>query len=158
MPRIHNRSRQSQVGGALAAGATVVEWAEQNHVSERTAYRWAGSRGVIDEVKAIRGAALHRAIGRLSGHAGNAAEQINRLAGEAVSESVRLGASRAVLAELMTVSSDAALERRMAEIERRLADGPPSSVAGPGPDPAGPFGSAADDGPLGEEEGSCPAC
>jgi hypothetical protein len=142
---------------ALATGATVVAWAKENHVHERTAYRWAADRAVIDEVEAIRRAALEQAIGRLSGNANGAAEQINRLAKEAAGESVRLQASRAVLAELLTVSSYSALERRMGEIERRLAADSASPVAETGPDPAGPFGSATGDGPVGEEDGSCPA-
>jgi hypothetical protein len=158
MPRINNQIRKSAMARALATGATVVGWAKENHIRERTAYRWASSREVIDEVKAIRRAALEQAIGRLSGNANDAAEQINRLAKEAASESVRLGAARAVLAELMTVSSYAALGRRMAEIERRLTAGSAAPVAGTGPDSAGPFGLATTgDGPVGEEDGSCPA-
>jgi hypothetical protein len=120
MSRRNNQIRKSELARALAKGSTVTDWAQINQVPDRTAYRWAGCRAVRDEVEAIRRDALDLAIGRLSEKATSAAEQIARLAEAAVSEAVRLQASRAVLAELMTVSSYAALEHRLAEIERRL--------------------------------------
>src|SRR5262249_24784260 len=110
MPRIHNPIRKSELARALATGATVVAWAKEKTARTPPASRGAGSRPALDEVEPTRRAALEHAIGRLSGNANDAAEQINRLAKEAASESVRLQASRAVLAELLTVSSHAALE------------------------------------------------
>jgi hypothetical protein len=124
MPRINNQIRKSELARALATGGTVAAWSQANDVAERTAYTWSRSPEVLDKVEAIRRAALEQAIGRLSGQATDAAQEITRLAREAVSEAVRLQAARAVLAELMTVSNYTALERRMAEIERRIAEGP----------------------------------
>jgi hypothetical protein len=152
MPRIHNQIRKSELARALAIGGTVTDWAREKNVPERTAYTWSRSPEVIDEVEAIRRDALDQAIGRLSRQVTEAAEQIILLARDAASESVRLQAARAVLAELMSVSSFAALERRMAEIERRIIAGPPSPVAGIASDLAGPFGPATGDGPVGEED------
>jgi hypothetical protein len=122
MAKINNKIRKEQLALALASGGTVTAWAAANGVKERTVYTWSRSPEVVDQVEAIRRAVLEGAIGRLSQNATAATDEIARLAKEAVSESVRLQAARAVLAELMTVSNYAALERRMAEIERRLQD------------------------------------
>src|SRR5262249_44487591 len=108
MPKPNSENRKVQLALALAGGATVSDWAEKNNVSERPASRLAASPEAPDRVEAIRRDAFEQAVGRLSGNARGAAEQINRLAREANSEAVRLQASRAVLDELMTVSSYAA--------------------------------------------------
>jgi hypothetical protein len=133
MSRINNGNRKANLALAMAGGATVVDWAAKNGVAERTAYTWARSREVIDQVEALRRDLLDRAVNRLSGQATDAAEEIARLAREATSESVRLQAARAVLSELMAVSGFAALERRMAEIERRLPGGCSSAAGAPDP-------------------------
>jgi hypothetical protein len=157
MPKIHNQIRKSELARALAMGGTVNDWAGKHEIPARTAYRWSRSREVIDEVQAIRRDALDKAIGRLSGNATGAAQQIVRLAEQALSEAGRLQASRAVLNELTTASGHAALERRLAEIERRLAESPQVPADESRHDPAGLYPPVADDGGPGEEEGSCPA-
>ena len=88
-----------------------------------------------------------------------AIQEIVRLFKDGKSEAVRLHAARAVLSELMAVSSYAALKGRMAELERIVQDGSRSAVPGtaPGPDPSvDPDGPPAD-GPSGEEGPRCPA-
>jgi hypothetical protein len=138
MPKIHNQIRKSELARALAEGGTVTDWAKKTEVAERTAYTWSRSREVIAEVAAIRGAALDRAVGRLSGEVSAAVEQILILVKGATSESVRLQAARAVVAELTAVTRHAELERRMAEIERRLAAASPAPDAASAPGPVGP--------------------
>ncbi len=133
MSRIHNANRKANLALAVAGGTTVVEWAAANGVAERTAYTWARSREVIDQVEALRRDCMDQAVNRLSRRATDAAEEIARLAREAASESVRLQAARAVLGELMAVSGFATLERRMAEIERRLRRDSSSAAGAPGP-------------------------
>ena len=59
---------------------------------------------------AIRRAALEQAVNRLSKNATMASDEIVRLVTEAGSESVRLQAARAVLAELMALCNHAVLE------------------------------------------------
>jgi hypothetical protein len=160
MSRINNGNRKANLALSMAGGASVVEWAAANGVAERTAYTWSRSREVIEQVEAIRRDCLDQAVNRLSRRATDAAEEIARLAREAVSESVRLQAARAVMSELMAVSGFATLERRMAEIERRLP-GASSSAAG-SPDPrqemTGPEGDTDADGaaieaPLSDQAG-----
>ena len=157
MSRRHNQVRKSELARALAGGGTVAGWAKEKQVAESTAYKWARSPKVVDEIEAIRRAVLDQAIGRLSGKANCAAEQITRLAEAAVSEAVRLQASRAVLAELMTVSSFAALERRLVEVETRLQDSVQSPAGDSRHDPAGVYRRATDDWQSGEEVAPCPA-
>jgi hypothetical protein len=165
MSRRNNLIRKSELARALAKGSTVTDWAQINQVPDRTAYRWAGCRAVRDEVEAIRRDALDLAIGRLSEKATSAAEQIARLAEAAVSEAVRLQASRAVLAELMTVSSYAGLEHRLAEIERRLKGSQVSQVECGGwrvegtdrSDPATLHASPATREPATSQEDPCPS-
>jgi transposase-like protein len=157
MPKIHNQNRKSALARALVSGASVAEWAKAHGVPDRTAYTWARSREVLDEVDDIRRAALDRAIARLSGQATPAAEQIARLSEAANSEAVRLQASRVVLAELTTIVSYAALERRMAEIEQRLAESTPHPAGDPPDDGDGLPEPAADEWQPGEEDAACPA-
>ena len=114
----NNRDQKAALALAIAAGGTVRAWAKQHDVPERTAYTWARSPEVQKQVRRIRRRAIDRAIGRLSQHAAAAADQIARLAKDALSEAVRFQAARAVLADLMTVSNYAALEERITELER----------------------------------------
>jgi hypothetical protein len=131
MSKRNNQNQKAALALAMAAGGTVAAWAREHQVAERTARTWSNSPEVLDQVEAVRREVLDRTIGRLSDHATAAADEIARLAREASSEAVRLQAARAVLAELMIVSSYAALEGRMAEVERRVA-GAGWSVSGEG--------------------------
>jgi hypothetical protein len=128
MSKINNQHRKAQLALALAAGSTAIGWARENDVPESTVYRWATSDEVEEAVNGIRREVWQQTIARLSQNATAAADQIAKLAQEAASESVRLAASRAVLADLMAVTDYAALERRLAKIERRLRDEDRASV------------------------------
>jgi hypothetical protein len=120
----NNGDQKAALALAIAAGGTVKAWAKQHDVPERTAYKWARSPEVRNRVKRIRRRAIDRAIGRLSRYASAAAEQIARLAKGAESESVKLQAARAVLADLMQVANYADLEDRIAELERARKEAP----------------------------------
>jgi hypothetical protein len=120
MSKRNNQDQKAALALAMATGRTVIDWAKEARVPERTAYTWSRSREVLDRVHAIRRAAIDRAIGRLSENALAAAEAITGLVRGAASEAVKLQAARAVLADLMAVSDYAALEDRLAEVERRI--------------------------------------
>ena len=105
---------------AIAEGESISAWAQENGVSERTAFYWAKDPTVRREVDACRRRALNQAIGRLTGMAMNAVDGIAHLAKEADSESVQLRAWRGVLADLMSVSKFSVLEYRMTEIEEQV--------------------------------------
>ncbi len=144
MPKINNQHRKAQLALALAGGSTAIEWAKEHNVPESTIYRWANSPEVEEGVNQIRQQIWEQTISRLIQNATFAAEQIVKLAREAASESVRLSASRAVLADLMAVSNYAALERRIARVEGRLREQDRASVIDVGPEP-GSTGPATDD-------------
>ncbi len=157
MPRTINPNRKHKFARDVATGATISEWARENQVSRRTAYRWYHSPEVRDEIEKVRREILDGAIGRLSGHAASAAAQITLLSAEAESEAVRLQAARAVLAELLTVTNFAVLERRLFELERRLKDRGQATGSGHDAAAAGSFRPAAGDRQPGQEDSSCPA-
>ena len=114
------RHKKINLALAIAEGESIAEWARQNGVSERTAFRWASDPEVRRQAEATRRRALGQAIGRLTGMAMNAVDGIAHLAKAAESESVQLRAWRAVLADNMAVAKFADLEHRMTEIEEQL--------------------------------------
>ena len=122
MARINNQIRKEKLALALVRGETVKDWAANNHVKLRTAYRWSTSPEVVNQVNAIRREALEQAVGRMSRNATAASDAIVGLVNEAGSESVRLQAARALLAELAAACGHAALQRRLDEIERKVVD------------------------------------
>jgi hypothetical protein len=146
MSKRNNQIQKANLALAMAGGSTVKAWAEANGVPDRTARTWSHCPEVLRRVRRIRRKALDRAIGRLSRNATAAADQVIKLAKDALSEAVRLNAARAVLADLMAVSDYAALEDRLAEVERKLRDS----------------ARVSDDRPRAigdpeQEDGSCPA-
>jgi hypothetical protein len=143
MPKINNQHRKAQLALALVGGSTAIAWAKENNVPESTIYRWANSDEVEEAVNQARQAVWEQTISKLIQHATTAAGQIVKLAEEAASESVRLSASRAVLADLMAVSNYAALERRIAKVERRLREQDLATVIDVDPEP-GSTGPATD--------------
>ena len=120
----NNADQKADLALAIATGRTVRAWAKEHDVPERTAYKWARSPEVCTQVKRIRRRAIDRAVGRLSRYASAAADQIAKLAKGAESESVKLQAARAVLADLMQVANYADLEDRIAELERARKEAP----------------------------------
>jgi hypothetical protein len=114
------RYKKINLALAIAEGESIIAWAQQNGVPERTAFRWAQDPKVRREVEACRRRVVNQAIGRLTGLTTKAADGIANLAQEADSESVQLRAWRAILADMMAVSKFSDLEYRMAEIEEQL--------------------------------------
>jgi hypothetical protein len=144
MSKRNNQTKKSKLVLALAEGCTVREWAEENGVRPRTAYTWAQSPDVVKEVERIRREVLDCAVGRLCHNAAVAADAIAKLAKEAESESVKLSAARAVLADLMSVSDYATLEKRLSEVERRMTESSQLPVPGCQQDPTSPPRPATD--------------
>jgi hypothetical protein len=118
-PRERNKL---QLAVALAQGSSISAWARANNVPKETARRWAREPEVRAEIEAFRRDAIDRAVGVLAKHAGWAAVGICKLAGGAGSESVKLSALRAVLADVMSVSKYSGLEERMAGLEQHVRE------------------------------------
>ena len=114
------RHKKIHLALAIAGGESIAAWAQQNGVSERTAFYWAKDPKVRREVDACRRRVVNQAIGRLTGMTTKAVDGITHLAREADSESVQLRAWRGVLADLMSVSKFSVLEYRMTEVEEQL--------------------------------------
>jgi hypothetical protein len=91
-------------------------------VPTATAYRWASDPEIRRAVEAGRRRALDRAVARMTKRAGWAAGRIIALAADAESETVRLRALRAIMADMMAVSKYSGLEDRMTQIEERLIE------------------------------------
>jgi hypothetical protein len=161
MPKIHNEVQKDQLALHLASGGVVADWARAHGLPERIAYSWSRSSDVRERTESLRRAVLAEAVKQLGAHAVAAAGQIVKLAEDARSETVRLQAARAVLAEFLSASNDTSMAGRLADIERRLRErsaSSPAPVPGIGFEPAGPYPPAADEGPPAEEDDSCSAC
>jgi hypothetical protein len=161
MAKFRNKVQKDQLALHLASGGGVADWARAHAIPERTVYSWSRSPEVRDRTEAIRRAVLAEAVQQLGAHAAAAAGQIVKLAENAQSETVRLQAARAVLAEFMSVSNYTSMAAQLADIERRLREksgSSPAPVPGIGLEPAGPYQPAADQGPLAAEDHSCSPC
>ena len=108
------------LASAIANGYTVRRWADETGTSRRAAYTWSRSPECRKLVEEIRRRAIDRAIGKLVSRAAGAADRITDLSKDAMSEQVRLAASRAILSDLIAVENHADLKKRLTEIERRL--------------------------------------
>jgi hypothetical protein len=115
------RHKKINLALAIAGGESIAAWAQQNGVSERTAFYWAKDPKVRREVDAYRRRALNQAIGQLTGMTTKAVDGITSLAQEADSESVEPREWRVILADMMSVSKFSVLEDRMTEIEEQLS-------------------------------------
>jgi hypothetical protein len=116
------RHQKIHLALAIAEGESIAAWAQENGVSERTAFSWAKDPKVRREVEACRRRVVNQAIGRLTGMTTKAVDGITHLAQKAESESVQLRAWRAILADQMAVSKFSDLEYRMVELEEQFRD------------------------------------
>ena len=114
------QSKKSELALAIARGVSIAAWARKNEVSRRPAFYWAKEPKVREEVDEWRRHSLNRAIGRMAGRATKAADGIAALAENAESESVRLRAWRAILADQMAVAKFSTLEYRLVDIEEQV--------------------------------------
>jgi hypothetical protein len=124
--RAMNESTNSQkmlLAIAVAEGKSVIKWASDSGVSERTAFRWYAEPELRAEVESIRRRILDEAIGRLAHNATRSVDGIVRLGDEADSESVQLSAHKTVLSQYIAVSKYAGLETRVAKLEEQSSAG-----------------------------------
>jgi hypothetical protein len=120
MPGPRNRNLRTDLAVAVASGRSVAGWAREHNVPPRTAYSWAKSPEFKAAVEQYRRRAVDRAIGRLSRAATRAVDEIVKLTTGAKSEAVKLAAARAVLAELMAVTSHAENQKQLDELRARI--------------------------------------
>jgi len=105
---------------ALAAGGTVEAAAKAADVSETTAYRRQREPAFRQRVAEVRDEMVSRAVARLSATSTLAADCLRELL-KAQSETVRLGAARAILELGSRLREQEDLGARIAALERELA-------------------------------------
>jgi hypothetical protein len=98
---------------ALAAGQEVADAARSARLSERTAYRRLADPDFRRRVAELRGRAVDRALGRLSGTMAQAADRLKALL-DSDDERVALAAARAVLEFGHRLREQVELEERVA--------------------------------------------
>jgi hypothetical protein len=113
-------NKKTRLALAIARGESIAAWAQRNGVPRSSAFRWAKDPKIRAAIADCRRRCLNRAIGRMVSLAKKAADGITELAEGAESESLRLRAWRAILADQMAISKFSELEHRMAEIEEQL--------------------------------------
>jgi hypothetical protein len=123
------KGRKSKLVIALLEGNKSLDaWAKENGVSRRTAYRWAKDPKVRAVVNAHRRAAVDQSLAVMSGQVTWAAQAIGDLGKNAASDSVKLGALKAVFANLVAVSKFAGFEDRLTELEDQFHAGTGSAA------------------------------
>jgi hypothetical protein len=112
--------------GALAAGATYAEAADQSGVSERTVHRRMADRAFRRRLSEVRGQMLNLAIGRLTDYTLDAVETLHELTqpGQHTMPGVRERAARTILDMADRLRQSAELEERVAALEAAAASTP----------------------------------
>jgi hypothetical protein len=105
---------------ALASGKSVPDAANTSGVSERTAYRRLTDPSIRKQIQTLRAEMLAQALGRVVHGMTDAADVLKTLL-DAKSESVALGASRALLELGVKLRDSLDLEQRIAALESRNA-------------------------------------
>jgi hypothetical protein len=118
--RPHSTALRDKLALEMARGGTVAAFGKANGIADRTLYEWTAKPAFQAEVTRHRRAITDRTVGALVRFAVRAVKVMANLSENAQSESVRLSAARGILTELISVSSWADLEQRIADIERKL--------------------------------------
>ncbi|MCR9209588.1 MAG: hypothetical protein NXI28_15255 [bacterium] len=101
----------------VAAGLTVIAAADKVGCSESTAYHISGTKEFRARVNELRTEITSEAVGRLSHGATQAAETLIELLDAANEPTVRLQASKAILASLPAFSEFGELRQRIDQLE-----------------------------------------
>ena len=104
----------------LAAGTSVQEAAVKAGVGERTAFRRLNDPEFRQRLAQTKGQMLEAASTRLVASAGAACEELERLLKKAESESVRLGAARTILEQVLRMRELVEIDQRLLALEQRL--------------------------------------
>jgi hypothetical protein len=115
------RNADEALAAALATGQTLRAAAAAAGVGERTATRRWADPAFRRRVSHLRGDLVARSLGRMADGMAEAADTLRELLA-AASESVRLGAARALLELGVKLRESVELEERLTDLERRLED------------------------------------
>ncbi len=117
MAEIGRRKGDAALALALASGATIRDAAAAAGVGERTATRRWADAAFRRQVAELRGDMVGRALGRMADGMSDAAAKLRELL-TAESESVRLGAARALLELGTKLRESVDHEERLAALEQ----------------------------------------
>lgn len=106
---------------AVATGQTVRDAARSASISERTATRRVAESGFRRHVADLRAEMVGRAMGKLADGMAQAADVLRGLLA-AKSESIRLGACRALLELTVKLRENVELEERLRKLEERAGE------------------------------------
>jgi HEAT repeat protein len=115
------RNADEALALALATGQTLRAAAEATGIGERTATRRWADPAFRHRVAELRGEMVQRALGCMADGMGEAADKLRQLL-TAESESVRLGAARALLELGVKLRESVELEQRLLVLEQRAAE------------------------------------
>jgi hypothetical protein len=112
--------RKKELVTALTEGTLLDDWARENGISRRTAYRWVKDPKVRAAVNLHRRMAVDQSLAVMSEQVTGAAKAIGELGKNAASESVKLRALQAVFTNLVAVSKFGGLEERITQLEEQF--------------------------------------
>lgn len=110
-------TRLEQLALAVASGSTIKSAAEQTGNSERNAYRLSASDEFRQRVNEIRSEVAAATVGKLTQAASDAADTLIELLDVRQEPSIRLQASKAILAAVGPISELGELRARLDAIE-----------------------------------------
>ena len=114
------RPGEDRLVTALAAGKSIAEAAADAGISERTARRWLDESELRQRVEDARRELTSQALAQLSGAAADAVTTLKDLL-TSESDNTKLGAARAILANLISLKDHHELEERIAKLETQLS-------------------------------------
>jgi hypothetical protein len=107
---------------AIACGETVAAAARKANVAERTLYRWRSDDGFRRDVNQARAEMFSRALGCMAEGIVSGALTLRQLCLKGKSESVRLGAARALIELGSKLRENVELEQRLSALERQAGE------------------------------------
>lgn len=105
---------------SFVAGVTVQEAAARASVGERTAFRRLSDPSFRQRLAETKGRMLEAVSARLVASAGAACEELERLLKKAESESVRLGAARTILEQVLRMRELVEIDQRLLALEQEV--------------------------------------
>lgn len=115
-----NRPGEHQFVAALAVGKSITEASQEAGISQRTAYRWLAESEIKQNIEIARSEMTKQALAELSGVASDAVKTLKDLL-TSESDNTKLGAARAILANLISLKEHHELEERIAKLEAQFA-------------------------------------
>ncbi len=119
----HDPTLRDKLAAWVASGRSIAAFAKDKDIPMRTCYSWSGTAVFKAKVRRIRRRMLDRVAGTLTRHGLTAVGEIARLIRKGDSDTIKLGAAKALLDQLIHVSDHADWEQRLSAVEARDGNG-----------------------------------